>query len=176
MKTLTPQMSTKDFFNAVLPSYGTKLREEFKKMRWLAGHKFWLINDYLHSQSGNYYYEGVRFADNIVVFEKDGEWIKGGSYLDELKVFMFDGKQAHLIDSRQYQKTFRTEEIVRSEVEDILQCYLKAQSKQFGQEIDENEMKAICNECVDRSFKDFLDDDYEIRLMQVLPMLESHVK
>lgn len=175
MKNLTPQMSTTDFFRAVLPPFGTKLNAAFNKPRWISGMKFWLYKDYLHPTSGSYYYEGLRFTDNLIIYEKICDWGKGQwTYLDELSMFMFDGRQAHIIDKRQYTKTYRNEETVRQEMDDMIQNYLKCQAKLHNQSLDLKELQGVSKACVDRSFKDFLDDDYEIKLTHIIPLIELH--
>lgn len=176
MKTLVPQLSTKEFFTAILPPFGTKVDSSFNTPHWVAGMKMYMIKDYLHPSSGSYYYEGVRCTDNIFVFEKDCEWGRGQwCYLNELIIFAFDGTTPKLIDKRTYTNTFRNEGHIRAEIDDMIQSFLKSQAKLHGQKLNNEELKLISTDCVNRLFKDLLDEDYDInvKLTRIIPLLEQ---
>lgn len=173
MKTLTPQLTATEFFKAVLPSYGTPLDKTFKRARWIPGQKFWLVKDYLNPVNGNYYYLGVRFVDNLMIVEKDAMW-NTWTYLDDLEIWVFDGKTPRLIQKKKYEKRFHNEDDVRMELSSMLSDYIKSQAKMNSVSLTEDEIAGVARDYIDRSFKDFLDDDYEIRLTQMLPLLEQH--
>lgn len=169
------QMTSEEFFKALLPSIGEELNPIFKRPRWVPGLKGWIVNEYLN-ESGNYYYWLVRFCDNLLIVERDCIWGKGETtYLDDLAIWQFDGQNRHLVDSMTYDKTYRHEEYVRDELERMLTKQVKSQAKLYGNNANDADISKFCKECVEKSFKDFLDPDYEIRLMKILPMIEFKV-
>lgn len=174
--TLLPsQMTSEEFFKALLPSIGEELDPLFKGPRWVPGLKGWVVNEYLN-ESGNYYYWLVRFCDNLLVIERDAIWGKGNiTYLDDLAIWQFDGQNRRLIDSMKYDNTFRNEDHICEEIERMLTKQVKSQAKLYGNKVNDADVNKFCKECVEKSFKDFLDPDYEIRLMQILPMIEFKV-
>ena len=172
MKSLTPQLTAKEFFKAILPPFGTPLNNTFKRARWIPGQKFWLVKDYLNPNNGNYYYLGVRFVDNLMIVEKDAMW-NTWTYLDDLEIWAFDGKTPRLIQKKKYEKHFRNEDDIRMELSTMLTDYIKSQAKMNSISLSEEEITGVAQDYIDRSFKDFLDDDYEIRLTQMLPLLEQ---
>lgn len=174
--TLLPaQMTSEEFFKALLPSIGEELDPIFKGPRWVPGLKGWIVNEYLNDR-GVYYYWLVRFCDNLLVIERDAIWGKGNiTYLDDLAIWQFDGHNRHLIDSMKYDRTYRNEDHIREEIERMLTKQVKSQAKLYGNNVNDADISNFCKECVEKSFKDFLDPDYEIRLMQILPMIEFKV-
>lgn len=173
MKTLTPQLTANDFFKAILPAYGTQLDKAFKRARWIAGQKFWLVKDYLKQENGNYYYIGVRFVDNLMIVEKDAMW-NSWTYLDDLEIWAFDGKTPRLIQKKKYEKHHRDEDDIRKELTLMLTDFVKSQAKLNKVFLGDEEIRQVAEDCINRSFKDFLDDDYEIRLTQMIPLLEKY--
>ena len=111
---------------------------------WDEGQKMFLCEEY-ESASGNRYYKGVRFCDRIVVVEKVGL----------------------------YHKVHRNEEFIRKELETMVRNFfegvLKAQRSCMPQEELEEKAKGIIDGC----YKSFLDNDYNIRLTQILPQIEQ---
>ena len=53
------------------------------------------------------------------------------TYIDSLEIYAFNGTNLELVQKRDYEKTFRTEEFIRKESEhmicDFIAGYLKAQ-------------------------------------------------
>lgn len=172
MKNDLVQMNSKEFFNAILPPFGTCVPEQFKKPRWVPGMKYWLTNEYLKEDSGNFYFEGVRLTGNLIIKEKDAIW-KTWTFLDELEIWAFDGTKLTLVNKKKYEKTFQKEELVRSELAMMLSDYVYSQAKLYGQLVSPEEVEARCKEYIDLAYKDFLDSDYEIMFKKVLPMLEA---
>lgn len=159
---------TKDLFDSILPTYGTPRKQV---PVWDEGQKMFLLGNY-ESEKGNYYYEGIRFCNKIVIKEKVGlchTW----TYIDSLEIYAFNGTNLELVQKRDYEKTFRTEEFIRKESEqmicDFLAGYLKAQGKSIGEEAIRTEALAI----VEGSFKSFLDPDFNKHLTRILPQLNA---
>lgn len=172
---LPAKMTSEEFFKALLPSIGEELNPIFNGPRWVPGLKGWVVHEYLND-SGNYYYWLVRFCDNLLVVERDCIWGKGDiTYLDDLAIWQFNGQERRMLDSMKYNKTFRDEDFIRGELERMLSEHVKSQAKLYGNNMLESDVTRLCKECVDKSFKDFLDKDYEIRLMTILPKLEFKV-
>lgn len=159
---------TKDLFDSILPTYGTP-RKQIPV--WNEGQKMFLLGNY-ESEKGNYYYEGIRFCNKIVIKEKVGlchTW----TYIDSLEIYAFNGTNLELVQKRDYQKTFRTEEFIRKESEqmicDFLAGYLKSQANPIKEEVIRKEAQSI----VEGSFKSFLDPDFNKHLTRILPQLNA---
>ena len=78
-----------------------------------------------------------------------------------------------LVDSIDYDKTFRNEEFIRHETETMVRNYfegvLKAQLSSMPQEQLEAQAKGIVEGC----YKSFLDSYFNTRLTQILPQIEQ---
>ena len=93
--------------------------------------------------------------------------------IDSLEIYAFNGTNLELVQKRNYEKTFRTEEFIRKESEqmicDFLTGYLKAQGKSIG----EDAIRAEASTIVEGSFKSFLDPDFNKHLTRILPQLKA---
>lgn len=159
---------SKDLFDSILPTYGTP-RKQIPV--WDEGQKMFLLGNY-ESEKGNYYYEGIRFCNKIVIKEKVGlchTW----TYIDSLEVYAFNGTRLELVQKRDYEKTFRNEVFIRSEAEQMICDYLSACIKAQGLNIESEEIRNEAKRYVDGSFKSFLDPDFNKHLTRILPQLEA---
>lgn len=159
---------TKDLFENLLPKFGTQRKQ---MPIWDEGQKMFIIGNY-ESERGNMYYEGMRFCENIVIKEKVGLY-HTWTYIDSLEIYAFNGTRLELVQKRDYDKTFRSEEFIRSEASqmicDFITGYLKAQ----GIKMDPEQISTEAQRYVDGSFKSFLDPDFNKQLTRILPQLEA---
>ncbi len=128
-----------------------------------------LLGNY-ESEKGNYYYEGIRFCNKIVIKEKVGlchTW----TYIDSLEIYAFNGTKLELIQKRDYEKTFRSEEFIRKEAEQMLCDFISVCIKSNGIAIKEGVIKTEAMAIVEGSFKSFLDPDFNKHLTRILPQL-----
>lgn len=158
----------KDFFESILPTFGNP---RSALPTWDEGQKMFICNQY-ESLSGNRYYKGVRFCNNIVVVEKVGLF-NSWTYIDGIEIYAFNERHLELVQKRDYEKTFRNEEFVRKETESMLSCYLKGMAKMNKCRISEEQIDDQVKTIVDGCYKSFLDADYNTRLMQILPQIEK---
>lgn len=166
MATLSEAIS-KDFFESVLPVYGTS-RVEVPV--WDEGQKMFLCGQY-ESASGHRYYKGIRFCNNFVIVEKVGLF-HSWTYIDAIEIYAFNGTRIELVQKRDYTKVFRSEEFVRAETEKMLCDYLNGVLKMSKRALTSDSITTQVKSMVDKCYKSFLDSDYNITLTQVLPQLE----
>ena len=159
---------TKDLFDNLLPTYGSP-RKAIPV--WDESQKMFIINNY-ESKSGNYYYEGIRICDKVVIKEKVGLY-HTWTYIDGLEIYVFNGTKLELVQKRDYDKTFRSEEFVRSEAEQMLCDYIKGSLKTQGLSGDDAHIKDEVHRLVDGSYKSFLNADFNKQLTCVLPQLKA---
>lgn len=167
MATLTNAIN-KEFFDSILPAYGNP---RVQVPAWDEGQKMFICDEY-ESASGHRYYKGVRFCDRIAIVEKVGLY-HTWTYIDGIEIYAFNGKRMELVQKRDYEKAFRSEEFVRKESAAMVVNYfkgvLKVQRGIVPDEQLENEAKSIVESCC----KSFLDCDYNARLTQILPQLKQ---
>lgn len=167
MATLTKAIN-KNFFDSVLPVYGNP---RVKLPTWDEGEKMFICDEH-ESASGHRYYRGIRFSDNVVIVEKVGLY-HNCTYIDSIEIFAFNGKQLELVQKRDYEKTFRNEAVIRNEIEAMLGDYLRGAMKMQRCSVDDNMVKEHVKNVIDRCYKSFLDNDYNLQLTQIIPQLEQ---
>ena len=78
-----------------------------------------------------------------------------------------------LIQKHTYDKVFHNADFVRSESEKMLMDYFKGQLKLTNKKIGSQQLKELAAKAVADSYKSFLDSDYALPLIQVIPALEQ---
>ena len=159
---------TKDLFDNLLPTYGSPRKAV---PVWDDSQKMFLLDNY-ESASGNYYYEGIRFCDRIVIKEKVGLY-HTWTYIDSIEIYAFNGTRLELVQKCDYNKEFRSEEFVRKEAERMISDYVKGCLKAQGELPDEEQIRLEAHKVVDGSYKSFLSPDYNKQLTLVLPQLKA---
>lgn len=159
---------TRDLFDNLLPTFGSPRK---RIPVWDEGQKMFLLGNY-ESEKGNYYYEGIRFCDKIVIKEKVGlchTW----TYIDSLEIYAFNGTCLELVQKKDYEKTFREESFIRSQAEQMVCNFLKGCMKSQCIQIDDLQVQTEAHRIVDGSFKSFLDPDFNKHLTRILPQIEA---
>lgn len=105
--------------DSFLPVYGNP-REDIPV--WDAEQKMYICDEYT-SANGNRYYKGVRLSDNIAVLERIGQW-HNWTYLSGIELYVLEQGKPRLVQKREYSKTFRKGDFVRSESQTMLEAYL----------------------------------------------------
>lgn len=159
---------TNDLFNNLLPSFGDTRKAV---PVWDENQKMFLVGNY-ESASGHYYYEGIRFCDRIVIKEKVGLY-HTWTYIDSIEVYAFNGTRLELVQKCDYDRTFRNEEFVRSEVERMVCDFIKGCLKAQGQSADNEQIHSEAKKIVDGSFTSFLSPDFNRTLTRILPQLKA---
>lgn len=167
MASLTKAIN-KNLFDKILPTFGNP---RVQIPVWDEGQKMFLCGDY-ESASGHRYYMGVRFCDRIVIVEKVGLY-HNWTYIDSIEVYAFNGTKLVLVQKRDYEKTFRSEEFIRQEsvtmVRDFIEGVVKTQGSSMAKDEIEIQAKSIVEDC----YKSFLDSDFNTRLTRILPQIEQ---
>ena len=167
MATLTKAIN-KNLFDSILPTFGSP---RVQMPVWDDSQKMFIFDEY-ESGSGNHYYRGIRFCDRIVIMEKVGLY-HSWTYIDGIELYAFNGQKMELIQKRDYDKVFRSEEFIRQESEQMVKDYLTGVMKTRrvcipAEEIASQAVALICG-----CYKSFLDPDFNTRLTQIIPKLEQ---
>jgi len=160
---------TKDLFDNLLPTFGNP---RTAVPIWDEGQKMFLLGNY-ESEKGNMYYEGIRFCDKIVIKEKVGlchTW----TYIDSLEIYAFNGTKLELVQKKDYDKTFRSEDFIRSEAEQMICDFIAGAMKAQGEKIEPEQIREYAHSIVDGSFKSFLSSDFNKHLTRILPHLSNY--
>lgn len=165
MATLTKAI-TNDLFDQILPTFGNP---RVHIPRWDEGQKMFICDEF-ESQSGKHYYKGIRFCERLVIVEKVGLF-HNWTYIDGLELYAFNGSQLELVQKRDYEKTFREEAFIRSESENMVRCYFQGALKVHGGSVDQEHLTAQAKTIVDNCYKSFLDNDFNLKLTQIVPRI-----
>ena len=155
-----------NFINDILPVYGNP---RTKVPTWDTAQKMFICDEY-ESETGNYYYRGIRFCDRIVIVEKVGLY-HNWTYIDGIELYAFNGRKLELIQKKDYEKQFRKEEFVKKESEEMVKNYLTATLKMHGLSVPEKQVEENAQSLMGNCYKSFLDSDYNAQLMQILPSI-----
>ena len=156
----------KDLFNNLLPTFGNP-RAHIPV--WDEGQKMFICDEY-ENENGHRYYKGVRFCDRIVIVEKVGLY-HTWTYIDAIEIYAFNGTSLELVQKRDYEKTFRSEDFVRSESEMMVRNFLEGILKIHRTSMLEEEIVAKAKTIVDSCYKSFLDNDVNVRITKILPQI-----
>lgn len=159
---------SKNVFDNILPTYG---KPRVKVPVWDNSQKMFIFDEYQSAQ-GYRYYRGVRFCDNIVIVEKVGLY-HNWTYIDGIELYAFNGTKAELIQKRDFVKVFRSEEFIRQQTMQMLNDYISGVMKAQRISIPQAEIEAKAKAYIDASYKSFLDSDFNTRLTQIIPALQS---
>ncbi len=158
-----------NFLDSVLPTYGNA--RKVKINGYDNSQKMFIIDEY-ESASGHRYYRGVRFCDRVVFAETVGMY-HNWTYIDSLELYAFNGEKLVLVQKKDYDKVFRNEASIKADSEEMLRDYLSGQAKMTGTIIADEQLKQHVHQIVEGSYTSFLDKDFETRLTNILPALES---
>lgn len=167
MATLTKAIN-KNLLDSILPTFDTP---RVHVPVWDDGQKMFIIDEY-ESGSGNHYYRGIRFCDRIVILEKVGLY-HCWTYIDGIELYAFNGQKMELIQKRDYDKVYRSEDFVRQESEQMVKDYLTGVMKTQRVCIPAEEIAAQAAALISGCYKSFLAPDFNTRLIQILPKLEQ---
>ena len=158
----------KSIFDTFLPTYGNT---RALVPTWDESQLMFICDEY-ESAAGHRYYRGVRFSDRIVMVEKVGLY-HNWTYIDSIELYAFNGRKPELIQKRDYNKVFRSEEFVRRESEDMVKDYLKGTSKVIGTYMPAQQVETEAKRLIAGCYKSFLDSDYNTHLTQILQVIKN---
>lgn len=159
---------SKNLFDSILPTIGNP---RVHVPVWDNGMKMFICNEH-ESGNGHRYFLGVRFCERIVVVEKVGLF-HNWTYIDGIELYAFNGTKLELVQKRDYEKTFRNDEFVRQETETMIRDFAVGVLKMQNSTIPAEELDQHVKDLVDGCYKSFLDPDFNTRLTQILPAIES---
>ena len=123
------------------------------------------------SASGHRYYKGIRFCDRLAVVEKVGLYYTW-TYIDGIELYAFNETWMELVQKKEYDKAFRSEAFVRRETEIMVRNYFEGIMKVQKISMPKEQLEAQAKEVVDGCYKSFLDKDYNLQLIQIIPQIE----
>lgn len=164
---LLTMTNNKNLFERILPSFGNP-RERIPV--WNEGQKMFICEEY-ESASGHRYYKGIRFCDRLAVVEKVGLYYTW-TYIDCIELYAFNDTKLELVQKRDYDKVFRSEAFVRRETEIMVQNYFEGILKAQKISMPKEQLETQAKEVVDGCYKSFLDNDFNLRLIQIIPQIE----
>ena len=168
MATSLEEAINKDFLSSVLPTYGNP---RVQIPVWDNSQKMFICNEY-ESANGHRYYCGVRFCDRVVIVEKVGHY-HSWTYIDGIELYAFNGKRLQLIQKREYDKEYREADFVRAESERMITDYLLGMQKVQHVAIPTEEVEKQAKELTEKCYKSYLDDDFDLRLTQIIPAIDQ---
>jgi hypothetical protein len=155
---------------ALLPRYG---ENRVNLPIWNESQRMFITQQYT-SAAGHHYYSGVRFSDRFVIIMHIGKW-NTWTYLNEVDVYTFDGKDHTLIGSANID-TFYQEALVRQHTENILRDYLVSSLNMQGTKVALEDLNPMVTKLVDSSYKSLLDTpNLSERLEAVQPLLAEKI-
>ena len=155
-----------NLLDSILPTYG---KPRVKTPIWNESQHMFITDQYT-SAAGNTYYLGVRFSDRFVTILHIGLY-HSWTYIDAIEVYAFNGTRLELVQKHDYEKTFRSEEFVRSESELMVRNFLEGILKIHRTSMPEEEIVAKAKTIVDSCYKSFLDSDFNVRITKILPQI-----
>ena len=166
MATLNKSIN-KNFLDNILPVYGNaRINEPI----WDEGQKMFIIDEH-ESFSGNRSYRGVRFSDRVGLVDQIGKFYNW-TYINSIELYAFNGANLELIQERSYKRKFRDDKMIRLESEDMVRGYLAGMYKAKNELTPEGGHEMLAKVLVDACYKSFLDEDFNMRLVEILPMLK----
>lgn len=156
----------KDLFDNLLPTFGNP---RVHIPIWDEGQRMFICDEY-ENENGHRYYKGVRFCDRIVIVEKVGLY-HTWTYIDAIEVYAFNGIRLELVQKRDYEKTFRSEDFVRDESEMMVRNFLEGILKIHRTSMSEEEIATKAKSIVESCYKSFLDSDFNMRITKILPQI-----
>lgn len=155
-----------ELFDNILPTYGNP---RAKVPIWDNGQKMFIFEEH-ESANGHRYYSGLRFCERMAFVERVGTY-HNWTYIDSIELYAFNNREKVLIQKRDYDKVFRNEDFIRRESQAMLQDYIKGIWKTSRTYISEKETEAMARGFIERCYKSFLDKDFNIRLMEIIPLI-----
>ena len=164
---LLTKTNNKNLFERILPSFGNP---RGRIPVWDEGQKMFICEEY-ESASGHRYYKGIRFCDRLAVVEKVGLYYTW-TYIDCIELYAFNDTRLELVQKRDYDKVFRSEAFVRRETEIMVRNYFEGILKAQKISMPKEQIEAQAKEVIDGCYKSFLDNDFNLRLIQIIPQIE----
>lgn len=156
-------------FDKILPTYGNPGND---LPVWNEGQKMFISSEY-ESKSGNRYYKGIRFCENLAIVEIYGTY-HTWTYINSVEIYTFAGKKTKLVGKKDFDKQFYNTEFIRTQTEEMLRDYMNGQLKLQGIQYPAVRLEEQAKDIVERSYKSFLDDDYSTRIQMMLPIIKDN--
>jgi len=119
-----------------------------------AGKNIFLTEGYT-SQAGNTYFQGIRFSDRIVITQQIGIGYCY-TFLNGIRIFGFNGKEATLIAEKSYNCCIYSEYFVQSESENLIKNFLQTQSVLCGSHVETGVLDSFSKNLVSDTMKNQL--------------------
>lgn len=159
---------TNTLFDSILPTFGNRGNN---LPVWNEGQKMFISSEY-ESASGNRYYKGLRFCEQLAIVETVGIY-HTWTYIDGIEIYVFDGRRPKLVGKRQYEKQFYNSVFIQSETEQMVGDYLRGQLKLQNVNLPALRIEEEAKKVVQRSYVSFLSDDFGSKMQDMIPLLCS---
>ena len=160
---------TNNVLDSILPVFGNP---RTNLPVWNESQKMFITSEY-ESQAGNRYYKGIRFSNRLVIIEKVGLY-HTWTYIDEVELYAFDGKQPVLIGNKKFEKEFYDVDIIRNSCKQMLKHYLMGQMKMMKTSCKDEQLENMAEQWIADSYRSFLHDNNQLALENMMPLLESN--
>jgi hypothetical protein len=156
-------------FDQILPTFGTP---SINLPVWNEGQKMFISSEY-ESSNGNRYYKGLRFCDQLAIVETWGTY-HTWTYINSVEIYTFDGNKPKLAGKRTFDKQFYDLDFIKAQTEVMVQEFIQGQLKIQNVNMPMVRIEDKAKVLVDKSYKSFLDEDYNPRVQIMLPVLTAN--
>lgn len=158
----------KSFFDSILPEFG---KPRTNTPIWNESQKMFICDEY-EAASGNRYYKGVRFCQNLAIVEYVGIY-HNFTYIDGIELYAFNSERLQLIQKQDFPKEFYNIEFIRDQSTTMLKQYVISMMKVKRVTMNENQVNGYVASLIEGSYKSYLLSDYNTRLTLLLPNLKN---
>lgn len=139
---------------------------------WNEGQKMFISSEY-KSEGGNRYYKGLRFCEQLAIVETFGIY-HTWTYINSVEIYIFDGKKPKLAGKKTFNKQFYDTLFIKKQTEEMVQEYIKGQLKIQNVNLPSIRLQEEAEAIANRSYKSFLDDDYNSNVQMMLSILSDN--
>lgn len=138
---------------------------------WNESQKMFIANEYV-SAAGHRYYQGVHIGDQLVLVVNIGDYYNF-TYLDSIALFGYDDTQIKLLQKKDYEKTFYSENLVKTESQRLLELTIAAQYKMSGITPNPTELSNRAQALVDTCFRSLFNVIGPVNMERIVPILDQ---
>ena len=109
------------------------------------------------SAAGNTYFQGIRLSDRLIIDLQLGQGYRY-LFLNGIRIYGYNGREKHLIASRNLNCCAFSEKNSCSECEDMIKDYLYSQSKLMGQTVDDSTLENFAHSLIVETMKNQIDN------------------
>lgn len=159
---------SKNPLDMILPTYGNPRQSDAPI--WDENQHMFITNQYT-SAAGNTYYMGVRIADKFVTILHIGLY-HTWTYLDEVEIYVFDGREKLLAGKKKLDKQFYSDDLARAVTQELMGNYIQTQMQMTGTMMSQEDIENHTKMLVEKSYLSMVNDPtVSQRLSDIKPLL-----